>query len=140
MPSRSLDDLDPELKEVCMEFVEQCAEHKINILVYCTYRSNEEQDKEYAKGRTISSGIRVTKSRPFGATVTDLKGGQSKHNVTINGKPAARAFDCVPTQGGIAQWNNLAAYEIMGEIGRGLNLEWGGEWLKKDRPHFQLKD
>lgn len=131
MASRSLSDLCPEAKEVCEEFITQCAEIGIDVLVYQTYRSNAEQDKEYAKGRTAPGKI-----------VTYKKGGQSKHNyVDEHGKPAARAFDCVALKGKICLWSAAAPeWEKMGEIGRGLDLIWGGDWKMKDRPHFELKD
>lgn len=140
MASRSLDDLCPEMKEVCEEFLEQCADYKINVLVYCTYRSNEEQDEEYARGRTVNSHIGSSPKRPLGATVTNAKAGQSKHNCMENGKPASRAFDCVPTRQGQPQWKDISAYEKMGEIGRGLGLTWGGDWKHQDKPHFEWKD
>jgi peptidoglycan LD-endopeptidase CwlK len=128
--SRSLDDLYPPMKEVAEEFLEQCAEIGIEVLIYCTYRSNAEQNKLYAKGRTEKGKI-----------VTNAKGGKSKHNlVDATGKPSSKAFDCVPRKGAALLWSDLAAYEKMGEIGRGLGLTWGGDWKMKDRPHFEWKD
>lgn len=131
MTSRSLDDLCPEMKEVCEEFIEQCKDAGIDVLVYCTYRSNEDQNREYAKGRTTEGKITTYK-----------KGGESKHNCVKNGKPASRAFDCVARKGNYLLWSAaVPEWEKMGEIGRGLGLRWGGDWKSfKDRPHFELKD
>jgi peptidoglycan L-alanyl-D-glutamate endopeptidase CwlK len=130
MPSRSLKDLCPELREIAGEFKQQCLEAGIEILIYCTYRSNAEQDAEYAKGRTAK-----------GQKVTNAKGGQSMHNCTdLQGSPSSKAFDCVPMKNNICQWNDLVSYETMGEIGEGLGLVWGGRWKQKDRPHFQLEE
>ena len=121
--SRDLNDLAPELKEVAIEFREQCAECGIDVLIYQTYRGEKEQNEAYSKG----------KSR--------LKYPNSKHNVMVDGKPAARAFDAVPTKGNTLLWNDAAKYAKMGEIAEGLGLEWGGTWKSFiDKPHFQLPD
>ena len=141
MPSRSLKDLATELREIAEEFKQQGLEAGIEILIYCTYRSNAEQDVEYAKGRTVSSGINVSKKLPLGSVVTHAKGGQSMHNCTdLQGNPSSKAFDCVPMKNNICQWKDLESYDIMGEIGEGLGLVWGGRWKQKDRPHFQLEE
>jgi peptidoglycan L-alanyl-D-glutamate endopeptidase CwlK len=130
MASRSLKDLCPELRVIAEEFKQQCLEAGIEILIYCTYRSNAEQDAEYAKGRTAK-----------GQKVTNARGGQSMHNCTdLQGNPSSKAFDCVPMKNNICQWKDLVSYETMGEIGEGLGLVWGGRWKQKDRPHFQLEE
>lgn len=137
MASRKLSDLCPELKEVAEEFIEQCAEAGIDVLIYCTYRSNEEQDKEYEKGRDSKGNI-INRQQ----VTTYAKGGGSKHNRMENGKPSSRAFDCVAMRNGFCLWSSAAPeWKKMGEIGRGLGLEWGGDFRNlKDRPHFQLQD
>lgn len=124
MASRKLSDLTPELKEICEEFKEQCAEAGIDVLVYCTWRGEEEQNKAFAEGKS------------------KLKYPKSKHNcVDSEGNPASRAFDCVPTKGNLLLWSDAQKYAKMGEIGRGLGLRWGGEFRGLvDKPHFEMKD
>jgi len=123
MASRSLDDLCPEMKEKAIQFKELCKEAGIDALIYCTWRGKKEQDKAFAEKKS------------------KLKFPNSKHNcVSVQGKPASKAFDAVAQCNGIAQWNDLHAYAKMGEIARSIGLEWGGDWVKfRDRPHFQLK-
>ena len=129
MPSKKLSDLCPEMRVLAENFKMACLEAGIDILIYETYRSNAEQDANYAKGRTEKGKI-----------ITNAKGGQSKHNcVDANGNPASRVFDCVPMRGRTCQWNDVSTYEEMGVIGRGLGLVWGGDWKMKDRVHFELK-
>lgn len=67
----------------------------ISVLLICTYRDNEEQAKLYAQGRTAPGKI-VTRAKP----------GQSKHNVTAAGVPAAEAFDVVPLRYGKPIWGS----------------------------------
>lgn len=55
----------------------------------------------------------------------------------------ALAFDVAPTHYlGLKAWNpNGAAWAAMGNIGRTLGLEWGGDWKTfVDQPHFQLRE
>lgn len=130
MASRKLEDLDPELQVRAKQHVIACAARGIDLLIYCTYRNNIEQAKLYAQGRTTPGNI-VTWAEP----------GTSKHNVTANGKPAARAYDCVPLKSGKAVWNSAdPVWQIVGEEGEKLGLSWAGRWPKKKRefPHFEI--
>jgi peptidoglycan L-alanyl-D-glutamate endopeptidase CwlK len=128
MASRDLNDLHPTLKALAIKFLDECKARGYDILVTCTYRSTEEQNKLYEQGR----------SNP-GKIVTYVKGGKSKHNATIGGLPASRAFDIVPMENGKPNWSNLEAFRRIGEIGKSIGLVWGGDWTKfKDMPHFEL--
>jgi peptidoglycan L-alanyl-D-glutamate endopeptidase CwlK len=142
MASRRIADLHPDLQPLALEFVSIAAEKGVDVLIYCTYRSNEEQAREYARGRTISSEIDVKPWRPLGKTVTNAKAGQSAHNFTINGKPASRAYDCVPIVNGKADWSGKSqAWKIIGKIGMDLGLNWYGAPNSKfyELFHFQLR-
>jgi len=50
------------------------------------------------------------------------------------------AFDVVPVEYlSLKDWNPSGElWAKVGALGRGLGLEWGGDWKKKDLPHFQL--
>jgi peptidoglycan LD-endopeptidase CwlK len=122
MSSRSLDDLLPHVKDKAVLFTRMCASVGIDVLIYCTYRSYEEQEAEYAKGRTVKGSI-----------VTNARGGESWHNWN-------RAFDCVPLVNGRAQWTDTESYKKIGAIGKQLGFEWGGDWKFKDYPHFQYTE
>jgi len=79
---------------------------------------------------------------------TSVKGGQTYHNFGL-------AFDVLPLQntaytldprsGDGKRTLSDAQWKKVGEIGRGLGLEWGGEWIKNealhpkfDSAHFQF--
>lgn len=129
MASRKLSDLHPDLLILVDKFLDQTKAAGLDILITCTYRSNEEQAIEYAKGRTTT-----------GAKTTNAKPGQSKHNFTIDGKPASKAFDIVPMMNGKCIWDSRdPAWQVTGSIGKALGLEWAGDWTNfKEYPHFQL--
>ncbi len=118
--SKNLEDLHPYVKYLAEKFIEECKKQGIDILIYSTFRSKEEQDKLYSQGRTAP-----------GEKVTNAKGGYSYHNYGL-------AFDCVPIINKKAQWNRIDLYDTMGKIGKNLGIEWGGDFKSiKDRPHFQ---
>lgn len=127
MASRRLEDLHPTIKTKAELHRALCAAEGIDLLIYCTYRSNKEQAKEYAKGRTAPGKI-----------VTYAKPGQSKHNNTEGGKPAALAYDAVPLVNGKPAWNDAKLLQRMGELGELAGLEWAGRWKRfKETVHFQ---
>jgi peptidoglycan L-alanyl-D-glutamate endopeptidase CwlK len=130
MSSRSLDDLNPKVAAMAKQFMLKCAAEGINVLVTCTYRSFEEQDALYARGRTIlwEHGQRVKK-------VTNARAGQSFHNYRL-------AFDVVPLRNGKPVWSTTGADELLwqrlGNIGESVGLEWAGRWRTfREMPHFQ---
>jgi len=88
------------------------------IVITGDYRTAAEQDALYAQGRTAPGKI-----------VTNAKGGDSMHNWRC-------AFDIAfSTSKGVSYDGPWA---MVGEIGRTLGLEWGGDWADfPDKPHFQ---
>jgi len=106
--------------------VEQCAAAGVPILITQGFRSIDEQDQLYAKGRT---------EPPIGKAyiVTKAKGGQSWHNFGL-------AFDIgVLDSMGKVDWNDdHPGWARAAVIGKSLGLEWGGDWTGfKDLPHYQ---
>lgn len=128
MSSRKLTDLHPQMQPMVTRFLANARAAGINLLVTCTYRSNEEQAALYAIGRT----------KP-GRIVTNAKPGRSTHNNTLNGKPAALAVDVVPLRDGKPVWSaSDPVWKRVGEIGEKVGLEWAGRWTTfREYPHFQ---
>lgn len=129
MLSRKIEHLDKALQPLAEQFVERCKSAGVNVLITTTYRSNEEQARLYAQGRTAPGKI-VTKAKP----------GTSRHNRTVGGQPASTAFDFVPLDSnGKAIWDaGNQAWATAGRIAQDLGLEWGGTWKFRDMPHVQL--
>lgn len=129
MPSRRVEDLHPELRVLHPRWVAACEARGVAVLTTCTYRSQAEQDALYAQGRT-KPGRKVTWTRT------------SRHSETINGHPAASAWDFVPLVSGKPSWSATdPAWRIAGEAAEALGLEWGGRWPagKRDMPHIQMR-
>lgn len=129
MPSRSIEDLAPEMQTLSAEFAVAMHDRGIPFLITSTYRSQAEQDKLYAQGRT-TAGKKVTWTK------------HSRHS-------RRTAFDIVIVgKDGRARWDvkadinedQIPDYVQAGEIGESLGLEWGGRWSTPDYPHFQLKE
>ena len=131
MASRKIEDLHPDVIQKYHSFMQGCKEQGIDVIITCTYRSCEEQTLLYAQGRTVAGKI-----------VTNAKTGESKHNNTINGKPASKAFDIVPIVNGKCIWDSKhPIWQELGKIGRRCGLEWAGDWKGSlvEYPHFQIK-
>lgn len=93
----------------------------ITIKVTSGLRTYAEQDALFAQGRTGPGKI-----------VTGARGGYSNHNF-------GTAFDVTIFKGAEPVWES-PAYKAVGALGRGLGLEWGGDWKSLvDEPHFQLR-
>jgi len=133
MASRSLLDLNSATREKAEQFVSACDEAGIDVLIYCTYRSEKEQDVLYSQGRT-TPGNNPRSSKPLGDIVTNARGGESWHNFRA-------AFDFVPLVNGKAAWNSKELYAKCGAIAESLGLEWAGRWTGRLREtaHCQFR-
>lgn len=124
MPSKSLSDLTPQCQLKAEQFIHSCEKAGITILIYCTYRSNEEQDELYKIGRTLPGKI-----------VTNARGGDSMHQYHV-------AFDWVPMVNGKPAWNDTVLYTKAGIIAESVGLEWSGRWSgkMKEQAHCQYTE
>jgi peptidoglycan L-alanyl-D-glutamate endopeptidase CwlK len=108
----------PELWKLYDEFRMAMYEAKIDFILTCTYRSQEEQVNLYEQGR----------SKP-GHIVTWTK--RSKHT-------ERKAFDIAIIKDGKITWDSRD-YQKAGEIGMKIGLQWGGFFHPPDSPHFEVK-
>ena len=149
MASREIKHLSPAMQVYYNKFADRCRRDEelqklgVTVLLICTYRSSEEQDKLYAQGRTLP-----------GAIVTRARGGKSKHNATLPGTsvPAAEAFDFLPLLHGKPMWapvdlQNTPEDEawIWGRCGdhaMAVGLNWYGhpDAAFREFPHCQNPD
>lgn len=128
MSSRNLLDLHPEMNRLANAMLSAATAQGIDLLVTCTWRSNEEQAELYAQGRTAPGRI-----------VTNAKPGQSMHNHTVQGAPSSLAIDVVPLRHGKPVWKaDDPLWAQVGALGEGAGLEWAGRWKRfREAPHFQ---
>jgi len=112
--------LNPEFREKLEEFEWRLETSGIRVKLTCGYRSIEEQNRLYARGRTAP-----------GPVVTRARGGYSWHNFGL-------AADYVFVVGGRITWEG--PWKIFGRVARECGLEWGGDWKTfPDRPHVQWR-
>jgi peptidoglycan L-alanyl-D-glutamate endopeptidase CwlK len=112
----------PEVRPYARELLFNAAAAGIRIKIISGLRTYEEQDRLYAKGRTI----------PNTSIVTHARGGESNHNF-------GTAFDIGVFEGN-QYLDDSPKYKAVGVLGMELGLEWGGNWKTiVDQPHFQLR-
>jgi peptidoglycan L-alanyl-D-glutamate endopeptidase CwlK len=95
----------------------------VDVLVYCTLRTAEEQAELYARGRT-KPGPKVTMAAPW----------QSWHQY-------GRAVDAVPLVHGKPLWRYDGMryeWQVFADEARAAGLEWSGDWKRfKEYVHVQ---
>lgn len=123
-------ELHPIVKERSNQLIQQTAAKGIVIVITDDFRSAEDQDRLYEKGRTAEGNI-----------VTHARGGESFHNfgLAIDFAIKTPSADVIwdmqydGNQNGIADWNEVV------EMAKALGFEWGGDWAQfKDYPHLQI--
>lgn len=122
---RDIKQLHPDLQEKIEEMLCICEKNGYKIGISECLRTVAEQDALYAKGRR---GIKDEKK------VTNAKGSSysSMHQWGI-------AFDIYRNDKKGAYYDKDGFFDKIGELGKSLGLEWGGDWKSiKDKPHFQL--
>jgi peptidoglycan LD-endopeptidase CwlK len=123
-------ELHPIVKERSNQLIQQTAAKGIVIVITDDFRSTQDQDRLYEKGRSAAGSI-----------VTYAKGGESYHNFGL-------AIDfAIKTPSGDVIWdmnydgnqNGKADWSEVVDLAKTLGFEWGGDWTQfKDYPHLQM--
>lgn len=141
--SRSILDLDSDIRMMAIEHERRCALVGIDIEFTQTYRTSVEQNVLYTKGRTIpgppcvhggvSRPIGTCQKHPLGATVTAAPSGYSFHEFRRAYDVGIKTFpgDLTPKDWYDGPWGHI------GEIGEACGMDWGGRWKRDDQPHFE---
>lgn len=109
----------PEVRSYARALIHAASRQGIKAVITSGSRTYAEQNELYAQGRT----------KP-GKVVTNARGGQSNHNFGV-------AFDVTIFDGKNPVWES-PLYKVLGNLGKNLGLEWGGNWTSiVDEPHFQ---
>jgi RHS repeat-associated protein len=112
--------LDPRIQQPATNFINNTeSELAIQLRVTDGYRTYEEQDILYAKGRTTE-----------GPSVTGVRGGYSYHNYGL-------AVDVGIIENGIYRGDMRITPEIA-KIGQEQGFDWGASF--SDYPHFQMTE
>jgi peptidoglycan LD-endopeptidase CwlK len=110
--------------------VQRAAQKGIKVVITDDFRSAQEQDELYARGRTVEGNI-----------VTHVEGGESYHNYGLAIDFALQLDD------GTVVWdlerddnkNGKADWMEVVSIAKMLGFEWGGDWYGfRDYPHLEM--
>ena len=132
----SLKGVNPNLVKVVERAIELTEQ---DFLVLEGVRSKEQCYINYGKGRTAAQcsakGVPTKYAQPSLSKVTWLNNPLASKHVTGN------AVDLVPSP---IDWNTISKFTTISKAMKqaakelGVDLEWGGDWTKKDYPHFEL--
>ena len=133
---KSLEGVNPNLVKVVERAIELTEQ---DFLVLEGVRSKEQCYINYGKGRTVAQcsakGVPTKYAQPSLSKVTWLNNPLASKHVTGN------AVDLVPSP---VDWNTISKFTTISKAMKqaakelGVDLEWGGDWTKKDCPHFEL--
>ena len=133
---KSLEGVNPSLVKVVERAIELTEQ---DFLVLEGVRSKEQCYINYGKGRTVAQcsakGVPTKYAQPSLSKVTWLNNPLASKHVTGN------AVDLVPSP---VDWNTISKFTTISKAMKqaakelGVDLEWGGDWTKKDYPHFEL--
>lgn len=108
MPSKSLEDLDPDFRPVAVEFLKHCRAIE-PMAVICTLRSEPEQRRAVDSGTSWTAKSKHLPQPPHGLS---------------------KAIDICPTRLLVEKnWGPLdPVWWRIGQIAKDLGLRWGGDW------------
>ena len=129
----------------------------VDILIYCTYRSDEEQARLYRQGRSRrkieakAEELDRRWSRPDLARVLMAVGPQDGKSIITYAAPGQSAhgyrvaFDAVPIVDGKVLWEQedpwkRSLWDLYGSCVDAAGLEWAGQWSvpKRELVHAQV--
>lgn len=122
MPDKNLDDLHPDIRPLCEQFLQDCKDHGLDVILVETWRDPTREDDLHAKG------------------ITKATSATCKHCFTINGEPASKAFDylLLDENNRIIEDGKDDCYSLAGVLAEKLGLIWGGRFHKPDYDHVEI--
>ena len=133
---KSLEGVNPNLVKVVERAIELTEQ---DFLVLEGVRSKEQCYINYGKGRTAAQcsakGVPTKYAQPNLSKVTWLNNPLASKHVTGN------AVDLVPSP---VDWNTISKFTTISKAMKqaakelGVKLSYGGDWTKKDYPHWEL--
>ena len=133
---KSLEGVDPNLVKIVKRAIELTEQ---DFIVIEGLRTKEQMMINYGKGRTASQlavhGIPASYAKPKEAKVTWL------NNPFASNHAKGKAVDIVPAP---VDWEDINKFKKINEAMQaaakelGVKLSYGGDWTKKDYPHWEL--
>ena len=133
---KSLEGVDPNLVRIVKRAIEITEQ---DFIVIEGLRTKEQMMINYGKGRTASQlavhGIPASYAKPKEAKVTWL------NDPFASNHAKGKAVDIVPAP---VTWDDISKFKKINEAMQvaakefGIKLSYGGDWTKKDYPHWEL--
>jgi peptidoglycan L-alanyl-D-glutamate endopeptidase CwlK len=123
-------ELHPVVEERTQQLIKQSAEKGIRVVITDDFRSAEDQDRLYAKGRSAEGNI-----------VTHAKGGESYHNfgLAVDFALKVPSGDVIWDMQYDGNANGAADWMEVVDTAKELGFEWGGDWAHfRDYPHLEM--
>ncbi|ABS59908.1 M15 family metallopeptidase [Fervidobacterium nodosum] len=136
----NLEKLETSFKKLVYKFLSECQRQGIQVKIYNTLRTKEEQYALYLQGRAPLEVVNEARKR---AKLKPITQSENKIVTYLKNSPHCYglAFDFVPIINGKVVWNNDKIWEKCGKIAETFGLEWGGRWKNfPDKPHIQMKN
>jgi len=124
------DGLHPVVQERTNQLVQHAAQKGISIVITDDFRSAEDQDLLFEKGRSTEGNI-----------VTHAKGGESYHNfgIVVDFAIKNSSDDVIWDMKYDGNGNSVADWTEVVQLAKELGFNWGGDWANfKDYPHLQM--
>lgn len=133
---KNLEGVDERLVKIVKRAIEVTEQ---DFIVIEGLRTREQMMINYGKGRSVAElakhGIPASYAKPKEAKVTWLK------NPFASNHAKGLAVDIVPAP---VRWDDLHKFKLINEAMQaaakefGIKLNYGGDWTKKDYPHWEL--
>jgi peptidoglycan L-alanyl-D-glutamate endopeptidase CwlK len=155
--SRSLVDLTDEIRLRAQTMLTLALEDGLDLLVYCTYRTPEEQARLYRRGRSLieiesrAQELSTDWQRPDLAEILLEVGPQYGRRIVTYAAPGQSAhqyrvaWDAVPMRAGKPVWHTEEQQDRdlwmrYGRVVESIRMDWAGNWSEERRefPHAQI--
>jgi hypothetical protein len=149
MPSRKIEDLDPEFQPTIIMFEKQLVDEGLTWFKRCcTYRSQAEQHALWKRGRNPLIIVNDAYESAGLAPITEAENKRPVTWKTVSDHTCRTAVDYYIERDGRyisdvkadIDDDDIPDWEEFGAIAERCGLEWGGSWQKKkDYPHVQKR-
>lgn len=153
--SRALDLLAEGARESAQLMIQLANEQNFDFIIYCTFRSADEQARLFRQGRSLDKIIERAEQleqrwkRPDLSDILLGVGPQYETNIVTKAGPGQSphnyglAIDAVPTRDGRPVWSTHSPrdkelWEKFGRLAEDAGFSWGGRWRFKDYVHCEI--
>ena len=138
--NRDIKALLPEVREKVEKMLYLFNQRGIRAMVNETRRTEQVQKAYFMQGRRPLVEVNAARIAVGLWAITE-KENQRPITWTLNSKHIeGKAVDVVPLQPNGSPWWNapMEVWEQMGKAGEDAGLKWGGRWIQRDLPHFEV--